>query len=230
MALPHLCHQKRYQDFFQTLTKREYVILDNGAAEEVTFGAQHLHTLADVIGAKEIVVPDTLFEFRQTLGQALQFGQIADPKYRYMAVVQGRTYQEFQKCLEAYLTMPALSYITTIGIPRLMNTIDDSMRYSFVQWIKEESFLDVVEYHALGSTNDLREVYDLWTEGIVRGIDTSAPIHMGLAGIDITQNPFPPKRPSDYFETYRIEHEDIVDKNIKTYLEWASYEYTPPSS
>lgn len=210
--------------------QNEYVILDNGAAENVTFGAKHLHTLADVIGAKEIVVPDTLFEFRETLGQALAFGQIADPNYRYMAVLQGRTMGEFQKCLEAYLTMPALSYITTIGIPRLMNTIEDHLRWIFVKWIKEQNFNNVVEYHALGSTYDLREVYDLQSEGILRGIDTSAPIHMGLAGIDITQNPFTPKRPDDYFETYRINNEEILDKNIKTYLEWASYEYIPPSS
>lgn len=229
MALPHLCHQPRYQDFFQTRNKDEWIILDNGAAEDVTFGAKHLHTLADLIGAKEIVVPDTLFEFRETLGQALQFGQIADPKFRYMAVLQGRTMQEFQKCLEAYMVMPILQYITTIGVPRLMDTaIGEGARVGFMEWVQGQGLDAVLEYHCLGGTSDLAEVEFLADIPAVRGIDTSAPVYMGLEGRSLTDEYF--SRPADFFDRYKLEHEEVLDQNIRTYLEWAQYEYNPPSS
>lgn len=238
LALPHLCHQIRYQDFYLSKSKEDdWVILDNGAAEEVTFGARHLLTIADMIQADEVVVPDTLFEAEDTIGQALAFGRQAIPEYdstgksvRYMAVLQGRSWTEFTKCLRAYAEMAPLSYITTIGVPRLMSMVceDITARARLLQLALDEGYHSKLEFHCLGSTRDLQEVIELSHWPNARGIDTSVPISMALQGLMIDESDYVP-RMEGFFEESKIPDEELMHYNIQTYLRWADYVYERPS-
>jgi hypothetical protein len=211
------------------------VILDNGAAEDVTFGAKHLLTIADMIQADEIVVPDTLFDAEETISQALAFSRFAVPEHpvskkpiKYMAVLQGTKWEEFTKCLRAYAEMTPLGYISSVGIPRLMAREDPEARIRMFNYIAEMDYhlQPGLEFHCLGSTDDLDEVRFLAEVPWARGIDTSVPISMGLQGIDIQDSVRVP-RSDDFFEL--VSETEEVNKNIQTYLEWAKYEYNRPN-
>lgn len=232
MALPHLAHQKRYQDFYQTRSrKKDWIILDNGAAEDVTFGPKHLLTMADVIGANEVVAPDVLFDYNETIAKTMYFSRFADPKFRYMGVVQGTKFGEFLACMRAYAELVPLNYITTIGVPRLMATVcdDPDARVKFMRYVQREGFDASLEFHMLGATDDLEEVKRLTEFGnLVRGIDTSAPIYMGLLGKDIEEEYV--ARPEEFDMMQQTKHMNVLTNNIDKYLMWAEYEYHAPSS
>lgn len=229
LALPDLCHQARYRDFYLDRARAgDWIILDNGAAEDVAFGPKHLLTIADMIQANEVVVPDTLFEAEETIAQAMAFSRFARPEHestgkeiRYVGVLQGRDLQDFMKCLLAYLELPALSYISTIALPRLMNHENRYARIAMVEYIRDQKIHLSKDIHCLGSTpNFLDEVKQL-TMYPVRGIDTSIPISLGLQGKDIRKVKHA-VRLVDFFEVSRTN--PMVDKNIDTYLRWADYD------
>lgn len=236
LILPHLCHQKRYQDFYLARSKEsDYVILDNGAAEDVTFGPKHLLTLADLVEADEIVVPDTLFDAEETIAKAMAFSRYAIPELeqsgkpvKYMGVLQGTNLQEVMKCLVAFTEMPALSYITTIGIPRLLvrnEETDKYIRVSIAEYVESQNLHLSYEFHALGSTPYLQEVKMLSMYKSIRGIDTSVPVSMGLNGLDIRETTA--RRHENYFDLSRGNIQ-MTERNIETYLAWADYHYERP--
>lgn len=228
LILPHLCHQPRYRDFYQELnTKDDWIILDNGAAEEVTFGARHLMTIAETMKVNEVVVPDELFDTEDTIAKALAFSRYADPRFRYMMVAQGSTVSEAIKCIRAAAVLPALSYISTIGIPRLLAHTDPDARLRVAEFIFNEGLEERFEYHALGATNDLSEVQRLVNRvSFLRGIDTSAPIYMGLMGLSVNDSYI--SRPEDFFSMTKGD-QDMTAANIKRYLKWAKYDYNRPA-
>ncbi len=220
MTLPHLAHIRRYQDFFQRVKNDDYIILDNGAAEGVEFGARHLHTVAEWLGAHEIVVPDDMGDCEGTISKALAFSRYADPQYRYMGVIHGQNMSELLKCLSAFVNMPSLNYITTIGVPRLAaNTIDKDIRIRLLEFIHNNYLHATLEFHALGASYWLEEVKELSEFPYLRGIDTSTPIHMGLAGHTLKAKV--PPRPENFFEIKQSNH--VLERNIQTYLDWCRY-------
>ncbi len=221
MALPHLAHQKRYKDFFQQRSRNDYIILDNGAAEEFEFGAKHLFTIADHLDVHEIVVPDALGDTEETLARALAFSRYAVPEYRYMAVAQGQTFQEVLKCMNAYLSMGPLNYITTIGLPRLLTYQDKRMRVTLAEWIMKEKFYATLEFHALGASAWMKEVMVLSDYPCIRGIDTSMPVDMGLQGLNIHKDEYIPRTP-DFFELSKPNRQ--VEINSDIYLQWAGHD------
>ena len=226
LVLPNLFHLKKYRDFYQTRSEKgDFVILDNGAAEGQAFGAKHLFTLAEHVGADEIVVPDTLGDANDTLAQAQGFARYAKPDYRYMFVLQGSTVQEVMWCLRALDNGVHFMYVTTIGIPRHFYAIDPHFRMQLTEWLIEENFNLRFDIHFLGANQWLREVVVLSelaknNEGF-RGIDTSMPIYMGLEDMNMNMEHIP--RPANYFHR-ADDNPAMVDLNIATYLNWAMYE------
>ena len=221
MVLPHLAHQKRYKDFFRQRDKNDYIILDNGAAEEFEFGTKHLFTIAEHLGAHEIVVPDALGDTEETLARALAFGRYAIPKYRYMAVAQGQTFQEVLKCINAYLELGSLNYITTIGLPRLLTYWDKRVRVTLAEWLQTNHFDATLEFHALGASPWIKEVKELANYPCIRGIDTSMPVYMGLEKLSVHTDEYIP-RPPDFFE--RSEPTKQAEMNCDIYINWADHD------
>jgi len=221
-------HQK-YRDFYRTRSEEgDFVILDNGAAEGLEYGAKHLLTLASDLAISEIVIPDTIGDANETLAQAQYFARYAHPAFKYMFVLQGSTEEEVMFCLKALDNGNMFTYITTIGIPRHFYSIDEGFRVTLTELLIRENFNHKFDIHFLGANAWSKEVKELsYTtkehEGF-RGIDTSLPIYMGLEELDILIDSYI-KRPSDFF-TRSDDNPAVINDNIDTYLNWARY--SPP--
>lgn len=222
MALPHLYQQKRYRDFFKERSQAgDFIILDNGAAEKYEFGHKHLFHIAENIGAHEIVVPDTLGDYNDTIAKGMAFARYAKPGYRYMMVAQGSNVHEAMRTVDAMATSPTFTYVTTIGIPRLLNIKDRHARFKVTKYIIQEGYHKALDIHYLGANKPLDEVGYLEEAGVGRGIDTSAPIYMGMKRKLIISDDWV-RRPNDFFVMSKDESE--IQMNIDTYLRWANYD------
>ena len=226
LVLPHLIRHQKYLDFYQIRSSEgDFVILDNGAAEGLEYGAKHLLTLGANIEADEIVVPDTIGDANDTLAKAQYFARYADPAFQYMFVLQGRTAEEVMFCLRALDNGNMFSYITTIGIPRHLHSIDKHLRATLAEYMMVEHFNDKFDIHFLGANKWSKEI--VYIADLVkghdgfRGIDTSYPIYMGLEGKSIKDDYI--KRPDDFF-TRSDDNPEVINDNIDRYLDWANYE------
>ena len=230
LVLPHLFRSQKYLNFYQTRSEvDDFIILDNGAAESALYGHKHLFTMADQVGATEIVVPDTLGDANETLAQAQYFARFARPDYQYMFVLQGKTAEEVFFALKALDNGNMFSYITTIGIPRHLDSIDKMFRTSLAEFMIMENFNHRYDIHFLGASPWMREFVMLaetvYRQDGFRGIDTSLPIYMGLEGRSIRLPDAYIKRPDDFFN--RADDNTMqIKENIYTYLQWALYEET----
>lgn len=235
LVLPHLLGSKKYSDFYRERRRNgNFVILDNGAAEGVEFGPRHLHTLAREVEANEIVVPDTLGDLLETISKAKAFVPFVEPDFKYMAVLQGSTLQEVISCLHFYDQAPDMVYLTCIGIPRHLTSLNPRFRVNLTEFLIAEQFHLKYQFHYLGASSWLREISALqsivsehlvknWDSSGFRGIDTSAPINMGLMGKWIHNDPHEHRIPNFFDITY--DRYDQVMININQYLNWA--ETTP---
>jgi len=182
----------------------DYVILDNGAAEDLVYGAKHLHTLAEQLEPDEIVIQDVMGSGNDTLAMAQGFARYAQPDYRYMFVLQGTSMQEVLHSLRVVSNSTWAMYVTSIGIPRHLSTIDKYFRVNFLEFLLTEQFDKQFDFHFLGAHSWMKEIVLLaeLAEGRVgiRGLDTSLPIYMGLLGLDLTKNRYV-TRPQDFFDT-----------------------------
>lgn len=213
-----MCHQKTYKDFYLGRVARgDHVILDNGAAEGLEFGHKHLHTIAEQFGVTEVVVPDTLRDWNDTVAKAHYFKRHTR-SFRYMAVAQGTNLQEALRCIDAFMS---IGYITSIGIPRLLNDTDPRTRIQIAEFIKKEGWDLAVEFHALGNSRWVEEVKVLAEYDCIRGIDTSLPIYLGQEKRLLTSGEYL-KRP-DYFFRNSVNYPE-VNQNVQTFLEWAKYD------
>ncbi len=225
LILPHLSRNQKYLGFHQSLSDDNFIILDNGAAEGLEYGVKHLLTIAEDVGATEVVIPDTIKDGNDTLAKAQYFARYAKPEHQYMFVLQGNTVDEVMWCLKALDHGNMFSYVTTIGIPRHFYDIDPKFRVQLTEYMIEEHFNDKFYIHFLGASPWMREIVLLaeMTRGLpnFRGIDTSMPIYMGLEGHSIVMNDWMP-RPENFF-TRSDDNEMMIENNIMTYLDWALY-------
>lgn len=223
LVLPHLFQQRRYRVFYRRRSEAgDYIILDNGAAEGLEFGHVHLHYVARQMGVHEIVVPDKLGNANETIAKGLAFTRYTQTGFRYMMVAQGQNVTQCIQTLDMIMTDSKFSYVTCVGIPRLINKEDRHARFKVAKFIAQKGYHKAMEFHFLGATSDLDEVGYLDEVGIGRGIDTSAPIYMGLKGRDITKNDLYIPRPNNFFNL--ADDNPLVEQNINTYLDWANYD------
>lgn len=227
LALPETFSNKEYvRNYLEARRRGDYVILDNGACEGQLADSSFLFDMAHKIKPNEIVIPDTLGDYRETIKQARAF--IADystTSYKYMAVVQGRTMGDFQRCATQFLSMEA---ITSIGIPRHMMTTLNAFaaRIDLANWI-ERKMPKRFEMHFLGANA-------MWLGEIpsvtkyaphVRGIDSSLPYTYTINNLELEKlGAFPP-RPDKYFELERslnTAEQVLLAMNIKTFKGWAA--------
>lgn len=159
MCLAHLVlsdgdASRRYIEFYERMASSgKYVLLDNGAAEGSQMSFNALFRAIRIIKPAEIVIPDTLNNANDTLAKMFSWiGQFTGLPCRFMAVPQGKTFEEWKAC--AYIMMQE-KRIDTIGISKFLNiaTGDDMIRYYAVQYLDEiadKIGRKDVEYHLLG--------------------------------------------------------------------------------
>lgn len=226
MVLPHLLRSKTYTDFYRNIPG--FKILDNGEAENVRdkFTDIDLLTLGLAIGADEIVVPDVIRHCDLTIQKAHQFWDVLgkfENRFKFMGVVQGRSHAELMKCLNGLVYT---DYISSLGIPRhLPETIGDkSIRIWLAEFINEE--FPGYDIHFLGAHSFVKEALLAAELGFVRGMDTSAPVVIGLERMDIRTAYY--GRQSGFFklDADELQHK-WIDHNVSTFIDWCSDTQTP---
>lgn len=222
LTLPHLVHQQRYKDFYQERSRLgDFVILDNGAAEHVEFGARHLHTLARDMEVDEIVAHDVLADCDATIERVGKFASHVDSDFKYMAVAQGKSEADVIRAIHEYLKM---GWISTIGIPKLICHYDKpAARVSIGEYIAKKELHKQVAFHALGASKWKEEVRDLAELDVYRGIDTAMPLVYAFAGKTLN-TPDYVERQQNFFELTGAN--PLMQSNCFTYLMRAQYDRT----
>src|SRR6185436_18168155 len=223
LVLPQVSFD-RYEHLYSNLVDEEdFVILDNGAAEGQLVTDDVLINAMYAYGANEVVVPDVLRDMKATVAYATKFLQkFYLPSFtKPMLVVQGRTLEEVFHCIDVFCeTWPK----ATLGIPRhLLETLHDSSARAHVLTYIENNWGHWT-VHLRGThpkhpaeIKTLAEAFS-W----VRGVDTSMPYNFTIAGELLTEASPGVARPKDYFDKVHVLDGELLDRNIKTYLGWAS--------
>jgi hypothetical protein len=230
LVLAHLLQDPDYLTFYDTVPG--FKILDNGAAEGSTVGHEELVEAGVSIGVDEIVVPDVLRDCNATLDSTREFETVSagwvhgSGRPRFMGVVQGTSISEYTKCLRGFAHM--FPWITTIGIPRhSLDSCGPMFRRMFAEFIGNE-FGNRYEIHCLGANvSHAKEPLFLSHCPIIRGMDTSLPVSMGLMNLDITYNSAV-NRVENFFErTADRVQLDWINHNVDKYLEWCASPQAP---
>lgn len=219
MCLAHLVYEERrgdvvgsegtgdhrYTDFYRRMSDEgKFVLMDNGVAEGSQLQVDDLLEMYELVNPTEIVVPDTLFDAKDTLAKLDEFLlKHSDLPYRFMAVPQGNNLPEWLECARKMLTYRR---VNTIGISKFLNiaTGDSTIRYDAaagVQAIAE--FLDRtdVEIHLLGCDEGPATVN--WIHNripMVRGCDSAFAYIAAQAGVVIGSDTKRPEGTIDFLD------------------------------
>jgi len=248
LILNHLLDSLTYRLFYTVeALNGGYVILDNSAHEHGSGGS--ISTIlqnGQKLKAKEIVLPDTLFDADVTIdriSEAMDFilteGSEVYSEYqpRLSLVAQGSTYPEWVRCFNALLRayLYRKDRFDSLGCPGITFSVskDYDTMGEFPGGLKrmlEEHVLPAsTEFgfpiHLLGWGRALHNYQPIAREygHLIRSIDSAKPIVYGLNGIllDETQlhkTPEYPKRsPSFFFDAIPLERMSAVIHNIDVF-------------
>jgi hypothetical protein len=175
MALaPQVLQIDEYRGFYRDVAG--HVILDNGAAEGGMVDNADLFELAHEIDADEVIAPDVMYDTERTMNLLGPFCEEAHARgVKVMAVLQANNWVEFHDMLEAALAWN----VAALALPKLLcSTLGAHARTVAAERIQRNTHLPI---HCLGASRDIRhETKALARQGIVRGLDTSAPCVLGL--------------------------------------------------
>lgn len=208
-----------------------YKILDNGAAEGRRVDNEDLMSCASLLGVDEVVIPDCLGDAEETIFLAEGFEEWAAqaPGLSYMGVVQGESLEEILECAQAFARM---EYISVLGLPRHLCSIDKSIRLDFCEQLPDEGLgARFSSIHCLGSSSWIREVVCLSEINNVRGLDTALPVVMGLRKIDLVfeRHYWHQPHPTQFFKREISEEQEVyIARNIETYRKWIEVSPTSP--
>jgi hypothetical protein len=184
MILPSECGDQRYFNFYRNALG--YKILDNGAAEGEQLSNDELLYYARAMSVDEVVIPDVMGDAKATTEKAFDFLRFVQDvqvigDFNWMFCLHGTTMEEIEASLSATQFLP---FITTYALPRILaSTMDDAeiriklshnerVRHKRIHWLGAHSYIDEV----------LR--MPTW----VGGIDTSMPMSLARAGLDIEKD------------------------------------------
>ena len=181
--------QEKYRNFF--LTKRnKYTILDSG----YDYGLKYAHSLANLIRAKEIIIPELRHELLKPY------------KYKYQLIVSDL------ELVDTYAYEDKYKDISVLGLPISLCETNKEAR---VQFLEETDYHERFEFHCLDSGEWVNEVHYLKA----RSISTSYPIYMGQRLIDIEKSNRYYPQPKLYYQSSR--DNELVYKNIRYYKRMA---------
>lgn len=230
LILPHMMENDTYARFYTEVGG--FKILDNGAAEPsgLVVDPNELHEIGISCGVSDIVVPDELSSCDRTIELARAFSRSARPgQFGYIGVAQGNTLAEIIKCVNYF---SHCDWITTLALPRILCKMHKMQRYTLVEGLYKEYAQDFPGgFHLLGASEWIREILAIDELGLVRGVDTSLPIVMGLAGWRITDE-YTARRPNYFSEQVdrNTTRWRLIRDNVGTYLEWAgAFNHRPPT-
>lgn len=119
--------------------------------------------------------------------------------------------------------MSNTDFIDVIAIPRIVNRlVHKTQRYNLLQSIEDSGDEELTRkpFHCLGASEWLRECISLaGVSRIVRSMDTSLPIVVGINGAELS-NYYP--RPEGYFEwepTNPLQTK-VIEANVARFIDW----------
>lgn len=239
LMLPQLITNAKYTNVFRSLCqdKKQFVILDNGAAEGEEIDARQLLDVAIRFKVNEVVIPDAIAEPEESVRRAFRFAEYAVPDRHFaplpftlMFVTQGKT---ITQAIDTAMWAAEQSWIDTIGIPRHMLTTTGDMfaRISIANSIQSNGCKKQI--HFLGANpvwpTEVKALADptITNQTYVRGMDSSLPFNYAFSGNRLDTG-LQCKRPKDYFQK-PIEQFDteLVQENIDAFLDMGKCESLP---
>jgi hypothetical protein len=213
MVLAGKCYMWQYRDFYAM--EGGYKILDNGAAEREPVEEDYLIDLAGRIGADEVVAPDVMHDCSESVLRLKRFHRKA-PQLKLMAVLQATTWSEFE-----YSVYEALSCgVMSVALPKLLNShLGPLARLAAADEIRKVD--PHIPIHCLGCSKRLSEARDLARQGIVRGIDSSAPVVLGLQGRAIRHTHYDWEASHSALPSFwNAQTNDYVEENLELFRSW----------
>ena len=220
MALTHfVLSNPEYAKFYRKLNM--FKILDNSAYEDQLCDIEKVLEAAEMIKADEVILPDIILDGQKTIESTEDALSIIRKKrlvrqYRWMAVPQGKTREEWWKCFK-HLNRHAS--INTIGLSKLScpvafnNTITNA-RLEITAGIEKEGIASGKKaYHLLGGS------YQLLTEVMcqpawIRSIDTSAPFEFSKRERRLDRVKVEPKEKANLLVPLKESDKELVEYNL----------------
>lgn len=230
LMLPHLLFDDLYSRVYGALCRdpKQYVILDNGAAEAEFTDSADLLSVVRQMQPSEVVAPDVLGDGVETIAYTKAFMKMLKDDYVYGrvnvgVVAQGKNRDEALNTAQQLLEVHN-DDIQTIYLPRLL--VDPQIVNGFLTRIKLALDLHQItdkEIHFLGASQRwAEETKEAGQLGFVRGIDTSMPFNYAYHG-KYVDGPEEIGRPADYFFAPSQDFDTLtLSGNVHTMHRWAN--------
>lgn len=210
MCLAHLVKQcDEYAAFYKRMSDEgNYVLMDNGAAENNQLSVEELIQCYSKVRPAEIILPDTLLDGYDTIDKAHKSLEALHKYYdgklpfKTMFVPQAKTVYDWKLCLEQANADDSIEF-DTIGVPKCISTYtgDIEARRKCLQAIGAV-FGNAKEIHLLGcceNTSIIRNMMRSADLPAVRGIDSAFTYLCSQAGIMIDGDVDRPSGEIDFF-------------------------------
>jgi len=237
LILAQVCAKSpEYVEFYRERRRAgDYVILDNGAYElGAGVDVQLLKKYADIIQPSAVVLPDVRNDALSTIALTRQAIEVLRQPNRELFAVPQAPLETEPGALDAWFaslrTLQSNPAISAIGIypetSRFFPTMGGRAR---LLWLMERGAYVQPgrSYHLLGMNPNPVEIQECAKYPWVIGADSAKPIVYGLYGIVLHSKcgaiaPYP-HRPPYYFEMETDLFPDIVQRNIRTVMEWSKW-------
>jgi hypothetical protein len=189
LMLPHLVKFELYSNHFKKMAGlNKYIILDNGANEGATTSMMDLSKVADDYGVHELVLPDVMGSFEETLSLTKFFLNQYErriPTWTKLGfVLHGVNANEVLENFERLRRIKVIyNKLGVLYIPRMLVTEGNlTARIDIAKYILTEDSTKPI--HFLGAS-------PLWLDEIaqvprhVRSMDTSAPYVYAKRGVSV---------------------------------------------
>lgn len=212
------CKNEEYLNFFKEQSERgAFVLLDNGAAEGDQMTLDIIWSVVEKIHPSEIVLNDCLLDNKETIKrsiEALNFYRCKGYDGQYMFVPQGKDMKDWINCLKSM----DLSYISTIGIPKIVCKAwgNVNSRAHICKWISKWEYKDKFNYHLLGCQYTFKEIARIYSKyPFIRSCDSAiAYVYAATSRHDMYSD-LRPKFEINFFESNFDElHRDILYNNM----------------
>jgi hypothetical protein len=178
MALAqHLVESQAYLDFYRQQRFYDcHIIVDNGAAEGEQVTLSDLISVANMVGADEVCLPDVLFDAEATVAASTRSDVLEQiPPHARMVIPQGTSVAQWFSCL---LELQQRINFRSIGVPKHLERYKGG-RMKACELIEEHFGAYGYNIHLLGVNNEpIAELSRLANKfgNLVRSVDTAAPI------------------------------------------------------
>ena len=225
MCLAHLVKESdEYAAFYKRMVDEgNYVMMDNGAAEDSQLSIEELVKCYKKVNPTEIILPDTLLDRDGTINKVRDSYQYlmnefdGNIPYKIMVVAQGFDVSDCYTCIENIrgLICDEGMRINTIGISKFlpMNTKNQYDRFVLLATMENDIRSLGCEVHLLGcyeDTNVIRMVHNR-CGSFVRGIDSAFTYLCSQAGVNIDGDV---SRPDGEIDFLNGQDYDSLDDNM----------------